>query len=389
MRFEFECYDVGQLHNLAHCVEEGLVKGPLFIQCALGVLGGLGPEPESLLLMRSTADRLFGRRNYEFSVLGAGRHQMSLVAMGAIMGGHVRVGLEDSLFLSRGLLATSCAAQVLKIRQDPRGAVARHRQPRRGAGDSSDQGSRQGELPWLRRPRARLSNSARRPRGSLLEPIVLAVTLALIVLFSLTIHGFATLGNLSVILSNSTSLVILSCGMAVVIISRGLDLSQVAAMVAGATTFCTLGQRRPLRDRSAIILAVLAMALVGFVNGWLIAFVEIPAMLATLASAMFITGLFRFARPARRVSADSAEIESRRSSSSSPSILPGLTAPVALMIATLIVTWLLLRFTTIGRIVYAHGRQFPGGPPRRPARARNDDCLVYIYSALTALSPAS
>ncbi len=117
VRFEFECYDVGQLHNLAHCVEEGLVKGPLFIQCALGVLGGLGPEPESLLLMRTTADRLFGRRNYEFSVLAAGRHQMSLVAMGAIMGGHARVGLEDSLFLGRGLLATSCAAQVLKIRR--------------------------------------------------------------------------------------------------------------------------------------------------------------------------------------------------------------------------------------------------------------------------------
>jgi uncharacterized protein (DUF849 family) len=117
VRFEFECYDVGHLYNLAHCVEEGFVKGPLFIQCALGVLGGLGPEPESVLLMRSTADRLFGRRNYEFSVLGAGRQQMSLVTMGAIMGGHVRVGLEDSLFLSRGLLATSCAAQVLKIRR--------------------------------------------------------------------------------------------------------------------------------------------------------------------------------------------------------------------------------------------------------------------------------
>jgi uncharacterized protein (DUF849 family) len=117
VRFAFECYDVGQLHNLAHCVEEGFVKGPLFIQYALGILGGLGPEPESLLLMRATADRLFGRRNYEFSVFGAGRQQISLVAMGAIMGGHVRVGLEDSLFLSRGLLATSCAAQVLKIRR--------------------------------------------------------------------------------------------------------------------------------------------------------------------------------------------------------------------------------------------------------------------------------
>ena len=116
-RFEFECYDVGHLYNLAHFVDEGLVKGPLFLQCVLGILGGLNPDPENLFLMRSTADRLFGRENYEFSVLGAGRHQMSLVTMGAIMGGHVRVGLEDSLFLGRGLLATSCSAQVLKIRR--------------------------------------------------------------------------------------------------------------------------------------------------------------------------------------------------------------------------------------------------------------------------------
>lgn len=116
-RFEFECYDVGHLYNLAHFVDEGLVKEPLFLQCVLGILGGLNPDPENLFLMRSTADRLFGRENYEFSVLGAGRHQMSLVTMGAIMGGHVRVGLEDSLFLGRGLLATSCSAQVLKIRR--------------------------------------------------------------------------------------------------------------------------------------------------------------------------------------------------------------------------------------------------------------------------------
>lgn len=116
-RFEFECHDVGHLFNLAHFVEEGLVKGPLFLQCALGVMGGLGADPENLYLMRSTADRLFGRENYEFSVLGAGRHQMPLVTMGAIMGGHVRVGLEDSLFLGRGLLAPSCSAQVLKIRR--------------------------------------------------------------------------------------------------------------------------------------------------------------------------------------------------------------------------------------------------------------------------------
>jgi uncharacterized protein (DUF849 family) len=116
-RFEFECYDVGHLYNLAHFVDEGLIRGPIFLQCVLGILGGLSTDPENLFLMRSTADRLFGRENYEFSVLGAGRHQMSLITMGAIMGGHVRVGLEDSLFLGRGLLAPSCSAQVLKIRR--------------------------------------------------------------------------------------------------------------------------------------------------------------------------------------------------------------------------------------------------------------------------------
>lgn len=116
-RFEFECYDLGHLFNLAHLVEEELVKPPFFLQCVLGILGGLNADPENLHLMRSTADRLFGRENYEFSVLGAGRHQMPLVTMGAIMGGHVRVGLEDSLYLGRGLLASSCAAQVLKIRR--------------------------------------------------------------------------------------------------------------------------------------------------------------------------------------------------------------------------------------------------------------------------------
>ena len=116
-RFEFECYDVGHLYNLAHLVDEGLVKGPLFLQCILGILGGLNADPETLFLMRSTADRLFGRDGYEFSVLGAGRHQMPLVTMGALMGGHVRVGLEAILYLGRAELAESCAAQVVKIRR--------------------------------------------------------------------------------------------------------------------------------------------------------------------------------------------------------------------------------------------------------------------------------
>lgn len=116
-RFEFECYDVGHLYTLAHFVDEGLIKGPLFIQCIFGILGGLGPDPENLCVMRTTADRLFGRKGYRFSVLGAGRHQMPLLTMGAVMGGHVRVGLEDSLYLGRGQLAQSCAQQVQKIRR--------------------------------------------------------------------------------------------------------------------------------------------------------------------------------------------------------------------------------------------------------------------------------
>jgi uncharacterized protein (DUF849 family) len=116
-RFEFECYDVGHLYNLAHFVDEGLIEGPLFIQSIFGILGGLGPDPENLVTMKTTADRLFGRGAYRFSVLGAGRHQMPLLTMAAVLGGNVRVGLEDSLYLGRGQLAHSCAEQVRKIRR--------------------------------------------------------------------------------------------------------------------------------------------------------------------------------------------------------------------------------------------------------------------------------
>lgn len=116
-RFEFECYDLGHLYTLAHFVDEGLVKGPIFIQSIYGILGGMGPDPENLSIMRTTADRLFGRENYRFSVLGAGRHQMPLLTMAAIMGGNVRVGLEDSLYLGRGEYARTCAEQVRKIRR--------------------------------------------------------------------------------------------------------------------------------------------------------------------------------------------------------------------------------------------------------------------------------
>lgn len=114
-RFEFECYDVGHLYNLAHFIDAGLVKPPIFVQTIFGILGGIGPDPENVALMRATANRLFGS-DYEWSVLGAGRHQMPLLTMAAIMGAHVRVGLEDSLYLGRGQMATSNAAQVRKIR---------------------------------------------------------------------------------------------------------------------------------------------------------------------------------------------------------------------------------------------------------------------------------
>lgn len=115
-RFEFECYDVGHLYNLAHFHDRGLVKGPLFIQFVLGVLGGIGADPENLMHLKSTADRLFGE-DYRFSVLGAGRHQMPLAAMSASLGGNVRVGLEDNLYLRRGELAKSNAEQVRKVRE--------------------------------------------------------------------------------------------------------------------------------------------------------------------------------------------------------------------------------------------------------------------------------
>lgn len=114
-RFEFECYDVGHLYNLKHFVDRGLVKGPIFLQFVLGILGGIGADPENLTHMKRIADKLFGDQ-YQFSVLGAGRHQMPLVTQSALMGGNVRVGLEDSLSIGPGQLAKSNADQVRLIR---------------------------------------------------------------------------------------------------------------------------------------------------------------------------------------------------------------------------------------------------------------------------------
>ena len=115
-RFEIECYDIGHLYTAAHFLDRGLVKPPLFIQSVFGIRGGIGPHPEDVLHMKRTADRLFGDAYY-WSVLGGGRNQMVVATMSAVMGGNVRVGLEDSLWLGRGKLAESNAAQVAKIRR--------------------------------------------------------------------------------------------------------------------------------------------------------------------------------------------------------------------------------------------------------------------------------
>ena len=114
-RFECECYDVGHLYTLAHFLDRKLLEPPLFVQTIFGVLGGIGPRPEDLMHMRGTADRLFGR-DYQWSILAAGRHQINLATIGASMGGNVRVGMEDSIYLGPGRLAKSNAEQVQKIR---------------------------------------------------------------------------------------------------------------------------------------------------------------------------------------------------------------------------------------------------------------------------------
>src|ERR1700677_528361 len=115
-RYEFECYDTSHLYNLHYFYQEGLVKPPLFVQTVFGILGGIGPHPDDVQHMKRTADRLFGT-HYRWSVLGAGRAQMPIASMAAAMGGNVRVGLEDSLWIGAGKLADSNAQQVRQVRK--------------------------------------------------------------------------------------------------------------------------------------------------------------------------------------------------------------------------------------------------------------------------------
>ena len=116
VKFEHECYDIGHLYNTAHFYDNGRLKAPIMLQFIFGIMGGIGPELEHLMQMKNTADKLFGD-DYVFSVLAAGRHQMNFCTMGAMMGGSVRVGLEDSLYIGKGKLAKSNAEQVAKIKR--------------------------------------------------------------------------------------------------------------------------------------------------------------------------------------------------------------------------------------------------------------------------------
>jgi uncharacterized protein (DUF849 family) len=116
VKFEHECYDTGHLYNLAHCIDSGLFKPPVFLQLIYGILGGIGPDLDNLHFMKRTADRLFGDQ-YLWSVLAGGRHQLNFCTAATMMGGNVRVGLEDSLYIGRGKLAASNAEQVAKIRR--------------------------------------------------------------------------------------------------------------------------------------------------------------------------------------------------------------------------------------------------------------------------------
>ena len=216
----------------------------------------------------------------------------------------------------------------------------------------------------------------------MLERVVAVAALVLAVVFSFAIDGFATFGNLRVVLTNTASLAILSCGMAVVIISRGLDLSLIAQMVAGATIFGILISSG-VAPAAALLVAVAAMVVIGFLNAWLIAYVEIPAMLATLASSMFMVGLLRFA-----ILRGEFLLLLPKSDPTvaflAGEIAPGLSFSVVLMAATLAACWYLLNRMSAGRVIYAMGDNFQAarltGLP-----VRTTTIVVYLFAGLTAL----
>lgn len=115
-KFEFECYDLSHLYNIKWFIDQGLIKPPFFVQMVFGILGGVGADLDNLMHMHTIANKLFGPENYEWSVLAAGRHQMPFTTQSALLGGNLRVGMEDSLYIGPGEKAVSSAQQVRKIR---------------------------------------------------------------------------------------------------------------------------------------------------------------------------------------------------------------------------------------------------------------------------------
>jgi uncharacterized protein (DUF849 family) len=111
---ELECYDVGHLYNTAYWADKGVIDSPFWLQLILGIMGAIQPSVENLVFMKNTADKLFGK-DYLWSVLPTGRHEFNLCTVGAIMGGNVRIGMEDNLYLSKWRLAKSNSEMVEKM----------------------------------------------------------------------------------------------------------------------------------------------------------------------------------------------------------------------------------------------------------------------------------
>ena len=168
-RFEIECYDIGHLYTLRHFLDRGLVKPPLFVQSVFGILGGIGPHPEDVVHMKRTADRLFGDQ-YHWSVLGAGRNQLPIAAMAAAMGGNVRVGLEDSLWIGAGQLAKSNAEQVRGRARSSKASASRSPPPTRRARSSSSRAATRSRSEGRRRAVQPLPSQNRRESFDSNEP---------------------------------------------------------------------------------------------------------------------------------------------------------------------------------------------------------------------------
>ncbi|MAL77767.1 MAG: ABC transporter permease [Sneathiella sp.] len=214
-----------------------------------------------------------------------------------------------------------------------------------------------------------------------LEYIILGISLLVILIFAVMIDGFFTWGNLSIIARNATALTILGCGMAVVIISRGLDLSQISVMVAVSAVFgllLTAGADYMIALLAAFLLAIV----LGALNGWLIAYIEIPALMSTLATAMLIAGFCRwgFLQGEFLVLIPKELPEVIFFSTGKLSVFP---VSVIIGIVVLIATYVLLSQTVLGRMVYAMGDNYISAR-LTGLSVRTATVFIYIFSAITA-----